>query len=58
MNSAKKLLMALTLALFVPAAVSAGHHGTKKDIVDVAVANGSFNTLIAAAKAAGLVEVL
>ena len=58
MISAKKFLMALTLALFIPAAVSAGDHGAKKDIVDVAVANGSFNTLVAAVKAAGLVEVL
>lgn len=30
----------------------------RKDIVDVAVANGSFNTLVAAVKAAGLVETL
>jgi uncharacterized surface protein with fasciclin (FAS1) repeats len=58
MISAKKLLMALTLVLFIPAAASAGDYGAKKDIVDVAVANGSFNTLVAAVKAAGLVEVL
>lgn len=30
----------------------------KKDIVDVAVTNGSFDTLVAAVKAAGLVDVL
>jgi uncharacterized surface protein with fasciclin (FAS1) repeats len=30
----------------------------KKDIVDVAVGNGSFNTLVAAVQAAGLVETL
>ncbi|MDB1124045.1 fasciclin domain-containing protein [Vibrio sp. kj40-1] len=30
----------------------------KQDIVDVAVANGSFNTLVAAVQAAGLVDVL
>ncbi|MCK6264290.1 fasciclin domain-containing protein [Vibrio sp. ZSDE26] len=30
----------------------------KKDIVDVAVENGSFNTLVAAVKAAGLVDTL
>ena len=30
----------------------------KKDIVDVAVANGSFKTLVAAVKAAGLVDIL
>jgi uncharacterized surface protein with fasciclin (FAS1) repeats len=36
----------------------AEHHGMKKDIVDVAAENGSFNTLVAAVKAAGLVETL
>ncbi|MEE1673901.1 fasciclin domain-containing protein [Agarivorans aestuarii] len=36
----------------------ADHHGMKKDIVDVAVANGSFTTLVAAVKAAGLVDTL
>ncbi|MCG6202978.1 fasciclin domain-containing protein [Psychromonas antarctica] len=36
----------------------ADHHGMKKDIVDVAVENGSFNTLLAAVKAAGLVDTL
>ncbi len=45
-------------SLAIPAAASAGHHGVKKDIVDVAVANGSFKTLVAAVKAAGLVDVL
>lgn len=36
----------------------ANHHGEKKDIVDVAVENGSFTTLVAAVQAAGLVETL
>ncbi|EGA68863.1 hypothetical protein VISI1226_11057 [Vibrio sinaloensis DSM 21326] len=37
----------------------AHEHGMKKaDIVDVAVENGSFNTLVAAVKAAGLVDTL
>lgn len=36
----------------------AGHHGMKKDIVDVAVENGSFTTLVAAVQAAGLVDTL
>ena len=36
----------------------ADHHGMKKDIVDVAAANGSFNTLVAAVKAGGLVDTL
>ncbi|MFA0070347.1 fasciclin domain-containing protein, partial [Vibrio breoganii] len=36
----------------------ANHHEMKKDIVDVAAGNGSFNTLVAAVKAAGLVDTL
>lgn len=36
----------------------AGHHGMKKDVVDVAVENGSFTTLVTAVKAAGLVDTL
>jgi len=36
----------------------AGHHGMKKDIVDTAASAGTFKTLLAAAKAAGLVEAL
>ena len=36
----------------------ADHHGKKKDIVDTAVAAGSFKTLVAAVKAAGLVDTL
>lgn len=35
-----------------------GGYGTKKDIVDTAVDAGSFNTLVAAVKAAGLVDTL
>lgn len=46
------------LGLTVSIAAHAGHHGAKKDIVDVAASNGSFNTLVAAVKAAGLVETL
>lgn len=34
------------------------HNEMKKDIVDVAVENGSFTTLVAAVKAAGLVDTL
>ena len=45
------------LALAFP--LTAGSHSSSKaDIVDTAVAAGSFNTLLAAAKAAGLVEAL
>jgi uncharacterized surface protein with fasciclin (FAS1) repeats len=38
--------------------VQAGHHGEKKDIVDVAVENGAFTTLVAAVAAADLVDTL
>jgi uncharacterized surface protein with fasciclin (FAS1) repeats len=37
---------------------SHSHAKTKADIVDVAVSTGKFNTLVAAVKAAGLVDVL
>jgi uncharacterized surface protein with fasciclin (FAS1) repeats len=54
-------LMVASLA-FMPAAFAGHHnegeHGMKKDIVDVAAENGSFNTLVAAVKAAGLVDTL
>jgi len=46
-------LLAATSAFAAPAA-----DGMKKDIVDTAVAAGSFKTLAAALKAAGLVETL
>ena len=45
-----------SLALALMAAGAAA--GEKKDIVDTAVSAGSFQTLVAAAKAAGLVETL
>jgi uncharacterized surface protein with fasciclin (FAS1) repeats len=44
-------------ALTLPAPLRADHHGSK-DIVDTAVAAGSFKTLAAALQAAGLVETL
>ena len=57
----KKLITTLSFVVaslvFVPMS-HAGHHGMKKDIVDVAAENGSFNTLVAAVKAAGLVDTL
>ena len=52
------------LALFAGASlvfsqlVFAGSYGTKQDIVDTAVNAGSFNTLVTAVKAAGLVDTL
>ncbi|QFT84444.1 Immunogenic protein MPT70 precursor [Halomonas sp. THAF12] len=39
-------------------AVQADHHGMKADIVDTAVEAGQFETLVAAVKAANLVETL
>jgi uncharacterized surface protein with fasciclin (FAS1) repeats len=56
-----RLLISLSAALALAAApVFAGHHGKsemaaeKSDIVDTAVAAGSFSTLVAAVQAAGL----
>lgn len=49
-------LAALTLTLSFSAAAEPAHH--EKDIVDTAVAAGSFDTLVAAVKAAGLVDTL
>ena len=46
----------VVLTLSVPA--FAGHHGKKMDVVDTAASAGTFETLIAAAKAAGLVDAL
>ena len=55
------LIAALVLTLGMAPAAFAGSgkaHAAKTDIVDTAVAAGSFNTLAAALKAAGLVETL
>jgi uncharacterized surface protein with fasciclin (FAS1) repeats len=62
-NSSMKMLRILTLtvlglsSLGLPAA-HAGDKSAPGDIVAVAASNGSFNTLVAAVKAAGLVETL
>ena len=49
----------LTLVAAAPAAAQhGGHAATGKNLVEVAVGAGSFNTLVAAVKAAGLVETL
>jgi uncharacterized surface protein with fasciclin (FAS1) repeats len=54
--------IALTAALVLPGAVAAqeaqGYEAPKADIVETAVAAGSFNTLATALEAAGLVETL
>jgi uncharacterized surface protein with fasciclin (FAS1) repeats len=49
---------AVTLTLGVAMRASLRAEGTQKDIVDTAVAAGSFNTLAQALKAAGLVDTL
>jgi uncharacterized surface protein with fasciclin (FAS1) repeats len=53
----KKILVLAAISL-ITVAVFAGSYGKKKDIVDTAVGAGSFNTLVTAVKAAGLVDTL
>ncbi len=48
----------LALTIAATSAVLADGHGHKMDIVDTAVNAGSFNTLVAAVQAAGLVHTL
>jgi uncharacterized surface protein with fasciclin (FAS1) repeats len=55
MNLMKATAIALVMALPL-ASTPASAGGAKKDIVDTAVSAGQFNTLVAAVKAAGLVE--
>ena len=51
--------IATALLILLPFSAAADHHGAMKaDIVDTAVAAGSFETLVAAVQAAGLVETL
>lgn len=61
----KKLLASGAALAMIATPVMAGHHGDKKmssteyvDIVDTAVAAGSFSTLVAAVQAAGLEDAL
>jgi uncharacterized surface protein with fasciclin (FAS1) repeats len=58
MNKAMQTLAILVLAMFTLSAMAGGNYKKKKDIVDTAVSAGSFNTLVAAVKAAGLVDTL
>ena len=58
MKFVRNLVMVFALSAVLPAYAVAGGHGMKKDIVDVAVSNGSFNTLVAAVQAGELVETL
>lgn len=57
MKSLKTIWVAL-IAMTLTTPAIAGHHGKQKDIVDTAASAGNFATLIAAAKAAGLVDAL
>ena len=54
-------LIAIFTLIFSATAMAGGHASAepmKKDIVDTAVSAGSFNTLVAAVQAAGLVDAL
>lgn len=56
---AYKLLLLLVATLLTTQTMAGGYKKAKqKDIVDTAIAAGSFNTLVTAVKAAGLVETL
>ncbi|PHX05940.1 fasciclin domain-containing protein [Vibrio splendidus] len=57
-NKLIKTTSVLVATLLFTAFAHANHHEMKKDIVDVAAENGSFNTLVAAVKAADLVDAL
>ncbi|MEZ8466395.1 fasciclin domain-containing protein [Vibrio splendidus] len=57
-NKLIKTTSVLVATLLFTAFAQANHHEMKKDIVDVAAENGSFNTLVAAVKAADLVDTL
>jgi uncharacterized surface protein with fasciclin (FAS1) repeats len=50
------VIFALMVALMPFGVAQATSHGDQKDIVDTAVSAGSFKTLVAAIKAAGLVD--
>lgn len=62
MNVLKKTALALMMTGLVATPALAGHHESKDKaagtIVDVAAGNADFETLVAAVKAAGLVETL
>ena len=57
-RSLKNVFLSSAVCLALVGAAHAGSYGTKKDIVDTAVSAGSFNTLVAAVQAAGLVDTL
>lgn len=57
-NTKFKLTAVLMMAFLSMVSIAGGNYKAKQDIVDTAVAAGSFNTLVAAVKAAGLVDTL
>lgn len=59
MNSIKRFGVVVAMAIVAPLALAGqGHHAASKDIVDTAVGAKGFSTLVAAVKAAGLVDAL
>ncbi|MDG3087107.1 fasciclin domain-containing protein [Vibrio hannami] len=54
----KKLITAIFTFAISLSSFAGGSYAMKKDIVDTAVESGSFNTLVAAVQAAGLVDTL
>lgn len=58
LNKTSKFLIAASMAIFALSAIAGGSYKKKQDIVDTAVAAGSFTTLVTALKAAGLVDTL
>ena len=58
MKLVRNLMVFVLLLMPASLAYAAGHAKHSKDIVDTAVSAGSFNTLVAAVKAAGLVDTL
>ncbi len=57
-SNTMKLVSAVVLSVVFSAGAMADHHGKKMDIVDTAASNSDFSTLVAAVKAAGLVDAL
>lgn len=58
MKNPIKTLAIFAVTLTLAALAQADHHKGKKDIVDIAAGNKDFSTLVAAVKAAGLVDTL
>lgn len=54
----KKTLLIMFASLAICTTATAHNHGNKQDIVDIAASNPDFSTLVAAVKAAGLVDAL